>query len=125
MAQRILVIDDDAAILRCMTLRLEQAGYLAATATDGIRGERLARECPPDLVLLDLRMPQRDGRATLAALRAAPETRDVPVILLSGAPDDCDAGAADLLLTKPCPAPELIAAIRQVLQQKSAQGAAP
>jgi DNA-binding response OmpR family regulator len=120
MSNRILVIDDDVAIVRCLKLRLERAGFQATSATDAFEGERLARQNPPDLILLDMRMPQRDGLATLVALRQAPETRDVSVLMLSGAADDgCRARAAgaDGLLLKPCPADELLLAIRKLLER--------
>ena len=77
MSARILVIDDDAALLRVLTYRLEAAGFQTETALNGFDGERQARSRPPDLVLLDRRMPGRDGLATLAALRAAAETAQV------------------------------------------------
>lgn len=119
MSARILVIDDDAALLRVLTYRLEAAGFQTETALNSFDGERQARSRPPDLVLLDRRMPGRDGLATLAALRAAAETAQVPVILLSGAPGEGDE-AADLVLAKPCPHTELVAAVQRLLAAQSA-----
>lgn len=121
MSARILVIDDDAALLRVLTCRLEAAGFHTETALNGFDGERQARSRPPDLVLLDRRMPGRDGLATLAALRQASETAGIPVILLSGAPGEGDE-AADLVLSKPCPHTELVEAVRSLLAARAAAG---
>jgi two-component system OmpR family response regulator len=113
------VIDDDQALLRILTHRLQAGGFQTETALDGFEGERRARSRPPDLVLLDRRMPGRDGLATLAALRAAPETAQIPVILLSGAPGDGDE-LADLVLCKPCPHTQLLQAVRSLLATRAA-----
>lgn len=122
MCARILVIDDDAALVRVLTYRLEAAGFQTESALDGFDGERQARSRPPDLVLLDRRMPGRDGLGTLAALRGAPETAHVPVILLSGAPGEGDE-AADLVLSKPCPHTELLQAVHALLAARAADAA--
>jgi DNA-binding response OmpR family regulator len=121
MPARILVIDDDVALLRVLTYRLEAAGFQTETALNGFDGERQARSRPPDLVLLDRRMPGRDGLATLAALRQSSETSGIPVILLSGAPGEGDE-AADLVLAKPCAHTELVEAIRSLLAARAADG---
>jgi CheY-like chemotaxis protein len=88
MSQLILVIDDDPLLVSCICRNLKAAQYSTCFAGDGVSGEQLARAQRPDLVLLDMRMPGRSGLATLAALRAAPETCDLPVLMLSGSDED-------------------------------------
>ncbi len=80
----ILVVDDDDSIRESTQLTLEVvSGWTVMTADGGRSAIELARTTRPDAVLLDLMMPELDGRATLAGLRADPITRDVPVILLT------------------------------------------
>ena len=105
-APRILVVDDDEANRDLLMRRLEREGFSAAAEAGGAAAlEHLKRE-KFDLVLLDLFMPDMDGVATLTALKAAPETRDIPVVMLSAADDvdnvvrSIEMGAADFL-TKP------------------------
>lgn len=115
---RILIIDDDADVVRYLSRRLVLANYVVDSAGDGVIGEELARRTPPDVILLDMRMPRRDGLATLAALRRTPETSRIPVIMLSGVGTEENAalaaGANDVLL-KPCRNQELMNSIRRLL----------
>lgn len=80
---RILLVDDDREIVRGLGIRLTAAGYEVATAHDGKSGLEAAIALRPDAMLLDIRMPVMDGLAVLSALAARPETRDIPVIVLS------------------------------------------
>jgi DNA-binding response OmpR family regulator len=87
---RILVIDDDAWILRMVTAVLEKRGYTIETASDGEEGLRKAIASPPDLVICDVMMPRKDGWTVVKALRARPEFAFVPVIFLSALGSDED-----------------------------------
>src|SRR5581483_11048815 len=99
--QRILVIDDSELILALARLGLEGGGrFQVLTASSGLDGLALAAAEQPDAVLLDLVMPDFDGAATLAALRAAPRTRQIPVVLLTGQEQPPDLGA-DAWIPKP------------------------
>ena len=80
----VLVVDDDDSVREVTQMALELvAKWHVVAANGGAVAIDLAREHRPDAVLLDLMMPVMDGRATFQALRAAEETRDIPVILLT------------------------------------------
>jgi PAS domain S-box-containing protein len=83
----VLVIDDDAHARELLIRGLEREGYSVATAGEGSTGIELARTLKPALITLDIIMPGMDGWAVLSALKADPETSDIPVTMLSIAPD--------------------------------------
>jgi len=84
MTRRILVIDDDAQIRAVASASLSLVGqWDVLTAASGTEGIAQATEHRPDAILLDVMMPGMDGTATLRALRASPETMDIPVIMLT------------------------------------------
>ena len=83
MAERILVIDDDASVRMSFRVYLEDNGYQVETAENGRQGLELFRAQRPDLLLLDLRMPEIDGLELLATIRQ--ESPELPVIVVSGA----------------------------------------
>ncbi|HEU4844444.1 MAG TPA: response regulator [Burkholderiaceae bacterium] len=99
----ILVVEDTPASLRLLTSLLEKAGYRVREAPDGELALWSARAQPPDLILLDVRMPGMDGYAVCRALKTHPALREVPVIFLSAFDDTDDklrgfeAGAVDFI----------------------------
>jgi two-component system, cell cycle response regulator DivK len=82
-AQRILVVEDNERNLKLIRDVLQFAGYEIVEATSGEQGVALAQDCEPDLVLMDLQLPQMDGTEALRLLRASPRTRDVPVVAVT------------------------------------------
>jgi signal transduction histidine kinase/CheY-like chemotaxis protein len=84
-APRVLVVDDDPSALTLASVALEPGGFDVALASGGLAALRAVREERPDLVVLDLLMPEVDGFAVLDALRADPATADVPVLVLTSA----------------------------------------
>jgi DNA-binding response OmpR family regulator len=88
MGQRILVIDDDPAVTGLLRRGLAYEGYAVMTAASGDTGLALARETPPDLVVLDRMMPGLDGMAVLARLRAADPQLPVLFLTARDAPAD-------------------------------------
>ncbi len=122
---RVLVVDDEADVREALAQLLEDSCQVTAAA-DGEEGVRLAREDPPELVLMDLVMPRMDGFGAIEALRADPATSDIPVILISARGDDLtrvkglDLGAVDFL-QKPCSERELKARIERTLRMTRRQ----
>ena len=112
----ILAIDDDPDTIYLLRENLTEAGYEVIVASDGEDGLRKARQHRPGAVVLDILMPQKDGWQVLHQLKADPETRDIPIIVLSIV-DQKDLGfrlgASDYLL-KPPDRDALIGALRRV-----------
>jgi DNA-binding response OmpR family regulator len=80
---RVLVIDDEPDVLLLCRVNLEHAGHQVLVATDGEEGIALARAEHPDVIVLDIMLPQMDGFDVLEGLAGHEETREVPVLLLS------------------------------------------
>ena len=122
MRERILVVDDDPDILQFVRMNLELEGFTADTAEGGRQALEEAKAKPPDLVLLDVMMPEMDGLTVLRRLRQMPATANVPVIILTAkalAEDrvrGLDLGADDYI-TKPFDLEELVARVRTVLRR--------
>src|SRR4051794_20187919 len=80
---KILVVEDNEMNRDMLTRRLERKGFEALGANDGQQGIDLAREARPDLIVMDLSLPVLDGWEATRQLKAAPETRGIPVIALT------------------------------------------
>lgn len=83
MAKKILIIEDEVAIADAMKIGLNESGYDARTAYDGEDGLSQAKTFVPDLILLDLMLPKKDGMTVLKDLRADGLTENIPVMILS------------------------------------------
>ncbi|MHB8970415.1 MAG: response regulator [Pirellulaceae bacterium] len=83
--QSILIVDDDRSQVEALALRLQRQGFVTVLAHEGLRGLCLAREHRPDLVLLDLRLPDVDGFEVCGKLVDSPDTCHIPIIIVSGA----------------------------------------
>ncbi len=121
----ILIVDDEQRIVRFIAMNLELEGFRTAQAFSGIEALRYVRGELPDLVLLDVMMPEMDGFETLRMLR---EISDVPVIMLTVRSDEDDivrglALGADDYVTKPFSIRELTERIRAVLRRTVALAA--
>ena len=119
-APRVLSIEDDAAMGQFLKAVLSAQGFTVDLATDGRRGLELAQRRPPDVVILDLLMPYKNGFEVLRELKEKPATRAVPVIILSSSGREEDMvkalnGGADDFVVKPFRARELVARVRKVL----------
>jgi DNA-binding response OmpR family regulator len=79
----ILVVDDDPDLVETLAMMLESKDCEVGRAYDGIEGEEAIRERRPDLVILDIMMPRKDGYVLCAELKADEKTRDIPVVLLT------------------------------------------
>ncbi len=124
---RILVVDDDPGLLRALAINLRARHFDVDTAADGATALRRAAETHPDLVVLDLGLPDIDGTEVVAGLRG---WTSVPVVVLSARDgewvkvDALDAGADDYV-TKPFGMDELLARIRAALRRATPEPTAP
>lgn len=119
---RILVIDDDPSIVELVKVNLELLGHQVTVASDGIKGLALAQQNRPDMIILDVMMPDLDGFTVCQRLRHNPQTNPIPVLMLTalGMTQDkvtgFDAGADDYLV-KPFEIPELQVRVRALLRR--------
>ena len=92
--KRVLLAEDDKFLRKAATTALRRRGHEVLTAADGQEALTLAREQPPDVILLDLIMPKIQGFEVLRSLKADPATRGIPVIVLTNLGQDADRQAA-------------------------------
>ncbi len=124
---RVLVVDDEPQILRALRINLRVRGYEVYTAENGTVALQEAARHPPDLVILDLGLPDLDGTAVIAGLRG---WTDAPIIVLSGRTDSADKvealdSGADDYVTKPFGMDELLARMRAVGRRSAAEAPEP
>ena len=122
MSQRILVVDDDKQIVRLVKAYLEQSGFQVFTAYDGSIALHVIRRERPDLVVLDLMLPDQDGWDITRTIRADPNLADTPIIMLTARIEDADKIVglelgADDYITKPFNPREVVARVRAVLRR--------
>lgn len=122
MTPHILVFEDEDALSTLLQYNLEKEGYRVSLAQDGEEGLMQAEEEAPDLVLLDWMLPKVSGIEVCRRLRGRPETRNVPIIMLTARGEESDRvrgldTGADDYLTKPVSMVELNARIRAVLRR--------
>jgi DNA-binding response OmpR family regulator len=118
---RVLVVDDDHHIVDWLKEALTNSGFTVRGAYNGREALALAREDSPDLVLLDLKMPDMDGYEVIRNLRRQQTTRNIPVIVITGSPLDRDYDevrilgmGAEQMLTKPFSVETLVEEIKRV-----------
>lgn len=120
MRKRILLVDDNTELLDLLRESLKSAGYSIATATDGVEALKKANSLEPDLIVLDLVLPELDGFAVCETLKKAHNTASIPVILLTGLSSQfarfagLESGAAEFV-TKPVSPKQLISKIQELL----------
>lgn len=122
MAARILVADDDPHITRLVRSYLEQAGFQVLTAADGEQALHVIRHDRPDLAVLDVMMPKRDGFELVRLLRADATLAGIPILMLTARVEDADKLrgldlGADDYLTKPFNPQEVVARARALLRR--------
>ncbi|MGQ9813863.1 MAG: response regulator transcription factor [Candidatus Roseilinea sp.] len=115
----VLVVDDEPRMINFIRMNLELEGYRVISATDGLDAVRKTREMLPDIVLLDIMMPEMDGYETLQAIR---EESTVPVIMLTARSEESDKVkgldlGADDYITKPFSPRELISRVKAVIRR--------
>ena len=131
MAHRVLIVEDEPDIRDLLVFHLVREGYQVTQSRSGAEALRLARATPPDLVLLDLMLPEMDGLEVCRRLRQDPATMALPIVMLTARGDEVDRVlglelGADDYVVKPFSPRELVARIRAVLRRaRPPAGAAP
>ena len=122
MNKRIAIIDDEPDMVRIATDLLVPEGYIVTSSNHPTEGLKKIRSGPPDLILLDVRLPDQDGYQVLKELKSDPRTKGVPVVMVSVKSDESDIvvglemGAEDYI-TKPFRRRELLARVKTVLRR--------
>lgn len=117
----VLVVEDDTFLSNIYKTKFEMEGFKVSTADNGEMGYKDTKKKKPDIVLLDILLPKMDGYAVLNSLKTDPETKDIPVIMLTnlGQKDDVEKGlemgAADYLIKAHFKPSETVAKVRKVL----------
>lgn len=122
MSQAILIVEDEMPLVTLLRYNLEREGFTVLEAGDGEEALNIAREQKPDLVLLDWMLPLTSGIEVCRQLRRNPETRGIPIVMLTARGEEGDKlrgldSGADDYVTKPFSPSELIARIRAVLRR--------
>jgi len=120
--RKILVVDDEPVLVETMAYNLEQAGYQVTTVTDGASALEAARRETPDLVILDIMLPEMDGLEVCRLLRREGNTATTPIMMLTAKGEEIDKVVglevgADDYVTKPFGRRELLARVRALLRR--------
>jgi CheY-like chemotaxis protein len=130
MAPKLLIVDDEADTLRLVSLMLDRQGYEILTAKDGKTALEIVTNEKPDLILLDVMMPDMDGVEVAKVLRGNPETESLPIIMFTAKSQVEDKitgleAGADVYLTKPTQPRELFAQVKAVLSRSQKNRSTP
>ena len=122
MRKKLLIVEDNSELLELLRLGLKEKGFLITTAANGLEAVKKARLQSPDLVLLDLVLPELDGFAVCEILRKDPTTASTPIIMLTGLTSEFTRYAgmesgADEYVTKPVSPDQLLPKIHHWLEQ--------
>ena len=125
MGKYVLIVDDDPDMVETVGMMLESKGYEVGKAYDGIEGEESIRKRQPDLVVLDVMMPRKNGYVLCAELKKNAKTKDIPIILLTAVGEavpsttyshaDGKATEAEDYIAKPVDAQELVESIERLV----------
>ncbi len=124
MPQTILVVEDEPNIVESLSFLMKKAGFIVRVARDGNSAVRTIESEAPDLVLLDIMMPRRDGYEVCRTIRANPDWDNVRIIMLSAKGRDFDRRkglelGADDYITKPFSTREIVERVQEILGTKS------
>ena len=117
--RKVLIVDDEADVVELLEFRLKIKGFEVLKAYDGEKGLEISKKENPDLVLLDIKLPKRNGIEVCSELKKDVATKKIPIILISASSNEIEkgkcAGGADGFLKKPFEPHELFDAIRPYL----------
>jgi len=122
MAHKILIVDDDPPIVELLKFTLEGAGYRTVVASDGEEALKKARSEKPDLILLDIMLPTKDGYSVLEELRGESKSKILPIVIISAKVQEVDIsfglelGANDYF-TKPLDLDKLVKKVADLLEK--------
>lgn len=119
MAKRVLLAEDEPNIVESLTFLMERAGFDISAESDGRVALEMALSNTPDILILDVMLPELDGYEILRQLRADPRTERLPILMLTakGQREDRETAlecGADLFITKPFSNSEIVAAVKQL-----------
>ncbi|ARJ49985.1 response regulator transcription factor [Staphylococcus lutrae] len=122
MAQRVLVVDDEQSIVTLLKYNLEQSGYVVEVAQDGEEALQKEKETKPDLIVLDVMLPKKDGIEVCKTIRS--DKNQVPILMLTAKDDEFDRVlglelGADDYMTKPFSPREVVARVKAILRRAS------
>jgi two-component system, OmpR family, alkaline phosphatase synthesis response regulator PhoP len=126
MRKKLLIVEDNTELLELMRLGFKQAGFSVSTAATGLEALKKARTLSPDLIVLDLVLPELDGFAVCEALRRDAETTTIPIVMLTGLTSEFTRYAgmesgADEYVMKPASPGQLLPKIKYWLRPSSAK----
>ncbi|MCK6558786.1 response regulator transcription factor [candidate division KSB1 bacterium] len=130
MPKQILIVDDEQDILDLIKYNLETEGYATLLARDGVQALNVAHSALPDLIILDVMLPGKDGWQVMRELRQSPETQHIPVIFLTARSSEIDEvvgielGADDYII-KPISIRKLLARVKMALRRTLPAAAGP
>lgn len=124
MTAKVLIVEDEGPLAEMLRYNLESEGFRVSHAETGEEAELLVREERPDLVVLDWMLPQVSGIEICRRLRAKPETRAIPIVMLTARGEEADrirglSTGADDYVVKPFSLPELMARVKAILRRSS------
>ena len=124
MVPDVLIVDDEPNIVLSLKFLIAQQGYEVRTAASGDEALKALNTKVPDLILLDIMMPKPDGYEVCQIIRATPEWKDIPVIMLTAKGRDVERKkgyevGADDYITKPFATHELVSVVKELLKKKS------
>ncbi len=121
MKRRVLIVDDEVAIVKVLRDRFEMEGFEVLTANDGVKGVEVARCEKPDIIIMDITMPNMDGLTAARLLRQDPATAHIPIIMLTARGQESDERAgyevgAIRYFTKPFSPRQLVKEVQSILE---------
>ncbi len=121
MGKKILIAEDESNILVSLEFLMERSGYEIRTVADGEEALRVAREFRPDLLLLDIMLPLRNGFEVCQLIREAPDLRSMKIVMLTAKGRDTEVAkglalGADAYITKPFATQELLDTVKHLLE---------
>ena len=126
MAPKVLLVDDDPLMHRLYSPHIQRAGYQMLSAFTGVEAIDLAARELPQVIVMDIMMPQMDGLSAIRLIRSDKATKDIPVVVITANPQyhlsqqESEWAGATIFLTKPFGPASLVAAIRGLMPPESA-----